>query len=329
MNRRRDHLLAIHLGVAAIVLVGYLLNDYWSDAHPRNFLYEVQGSFTNPRLENATSDLPKTFLFGSSNVSGSDVPADSTIADQLNAIAGDQMNALNFGLWGANVLTSFALYDAVSRRYEPRYVVLGLSPDDFVRPREYHPLAVFKRRELRAYLPEATYDSLNRPAARFSAVVMSFLLALKPYVRTYAQLRVSDALLRLQTRIYGTTFSGYGPYDVDPALSKEAFLDPLPLTILRNFADLASRRGEKLMIYFSPIYDPEHTYPAGAVKAWRKQLRDFLEAHGISYADLTDTLPWDNRHFADSVHPSPLGNQIIAARLRERFQELGWGATSR
>lgn len=89
---------------------------------------------------------------------------------------------------------------------------------------------------------------------------------------------------------------------------------------LLQFGNLATRRGQKLLL----VYPPQHPdylaalYEPGTVERYDRWVRDYCLRHGMKYVDLSEPDRYDlDLDFADPGHLNPRGAEKFSRRIAE------------
>jgi len=309
------------LAVLLSVTVAYLSLErlYLNFSARPNYLYQNSSSLSDHLISKRYFKGPTKIIFlGSSAVSGSNIPPQTTLSDYFNAET-KQSESYNLAVLEASILESL-VYLNWSLPYKPQYVIYGISPDNF--PASPESTVIFENlTELRPFLKEPVYKSLTQTARRQGLPLTKFKNWLSTKRISPAQATVMTWLEDLRIEIFGDVYSkqlhGKGNYNLSYLLT-DSNSTPQLLVAMNKLCRL---HQVKMVTYFVPFYKGTGPYQANEFLAYKQKVLSLLAANHIPNFDYSSLLVDIPQNFVDFTHLTPQGNALVASQLHKDLEE--------
>lgn len=297
------------------VLIMYILNNYLGKNETSSYLYMGSTNFDHHDIKKSDLNSKKIIFLGSSSVSGSNIPRNSTISDYYNQISSESYS-YNLGVLQGTILDSL-IYLKMALIFRPTVVVLGVNPSSFPRVLS-GPLVWSHTKIVSEYIP----DDLNQiiefdknKKADLSYYLRNFLPPKNIPSNSLLVFREKIEALRdtFFGNVYEKKFLGAEGQFINEVLAS----DNLSIYLIRAIGDLCKKNNIKLFVYLEPIWNPNDVYGESDFQKYKNKITNLLNDEKIAFFDYTNLISSDNANFMDFIHLRPASYKKIAAKIYE------------
>lgn len=299
-------------------LLSYLgFRETAKNIHP-NYLYIDALNLKSHKIEKSSNFQGKKIVFlGSSGVSGSNIPEQSTISDYMNMALPKSITSYNLGVL-QGTLTESLIYLKQSIEYKPSVAIIGISPGTV--PGYWASVTSFSNLDLiEDDITPSYYNYLKKEKQR--------KMYLDVHIQKYWQktppqenyIKYKSFINNLKYQMYGPLISkdfyGSKQQDITNLISDQ---NP-QINIIDSIMNVCRQNNIKVVFYLEPIFEPYKVY-GDAFSEYVNNLKKYISERGIQLFDYTNFIPFKREFFIDYTHLKPLGNKMLAEKLYDDFK---------
>lgn len=297
--------------------ISYLIEKNYSETNKINYLnYRAanlkQHVISSPSIKAESNVL----MLGSSSLAGSNVPKNSTITDFLNESHKTKSTYFyNLGMLEGALLDSFVFLKLAQNERKIDLIILGISPDMFIRNTDSIPLAVNYQKVKNNFDASLQQEIEERFKSKLYFNFVTNFLAEKSLPYQFI-LNVKHHFYYWQRQLFGDAFTSH---------VKNQGLKKLPfemdnntwVNLLDPILQFSDKNQIKIKVYFEPHLYLDKYFDPHEYQAFKTKVTDYFKKRNIIIYDFDQAIPNSPQYFIDYVHLTPEGNKLLATKINE------------
>lgn len=288
------------------MLISYYTIKDKSEHKIDNYVYIGQLDLSNHLSNTDDTSLKKILFLGSSAISGSNIPPNTTITDHFNQLT-PHYKSYNLAVLQSNLLDSIIMLSKF-KKIHPKIAILGIDPSMLIPDQS----SLFSKYYSSEADPELKIQMKKFLSISF-ADQLNFRFHEEPLIPTYLQVQWKSFLLKLRLQFWGNIFNKKIYGNERNSLKDISALTNKSWDLIDTFIRIARENNIEPVIFLEPIISS--TYEKNEFKAFEQRIIDKSLTLKFTFLNYSSVLPNTHDYFYDYVHLSPLGHSIVAQKL--------------
>lgn len=286
-----------------------------------NYLYQGSVNLNQHAITKSSQSEPSVLFLGSSAVSGSNFPKQSTTPDYFQKLV-PQYSVYNLGVLQATILESYTYFLLALNHTKPKLVILGIDPDLF--PQEISGTRVLCHNKalLDGFFPIDLKQKILNECEKKLFLIEDLFKSDQVSIPGPFHIWYRTFLNDIRHEVFGPVMSAHVIGNrMTKAEQVPIQLDKIEL--LSEIKKMTEQSGGKFVVFLEPQLEVDKIYGQQNFILYKEFITKKFMEYGILGFDYVDLFPNTAENFMDYIHLTPQAYEKLATKLYNDLNKAG------